>query len=555
MTGALINPGLVLLSAGGLVAIVPRAVRGPLMLLAALLALALPFASDFGAYAQFARLGVELTPLRLDPLSQVFGLAGGLAALCVVIASLARPDRLRDGAMLALFGGAIGAVYAGDLVSFTALLECASLATAALVFSGGGPQARHASITVLTWQSCGGAFLVVGAGLLWGQTGSSLMREVPITQFGPLLICLGLALKVGVFPAHAWLRAAGDHAPPLGLAAILGVGLLAPLYGLVRCFPGEPLLLGLGAVLTLHPLVLAATATTARQAMVFGAASLVGPALLAAGGGGEIGVAAGSGHAFALALAATLAPLCLDRPLPGAPGLPALLIGLMATLSLSGLPGGLGFPMLALLLDVLARHGAAWTWLLACVAAASAPLHLGGRWMALAWRAAPGDEAEAAADADFPYRLGAGMLAFLLLVNAFSPRWVFSLLPPKGVLYAPYTNGHFWAIGQLVLAGFTAWALLQAVNAYPKSRPERAVDLAAWRARFAASLSPDPRRPKALQQILLRLVLAWTKVFERFGAHAESCSRDTMRRNSHSSLFLLCFVAIATGVAWVVRSR
>lgn len=554
MTLPPVNPGLALLLAAALVPVAPRALRGPLQLLAVLVVLALPFGSDFRVSEGIAKLGLQLTPVRLDALSQLFGLAGGLAALAVLIAGLDRPDKLRDSATLALFGGGLGAIYAGDLISFTALLECASLATAALVFAGGGAEARRASIAVLTWQSWGGGFLVIGAGLVWGQTGSSLMRYLAVGSIGPLLICLGLALKIGVAPAQAWLRDAADHAPPLGLSAILGVGLLAPMYGLARCFPGEPILLALGAILTLYPLVLAATTRSAAQACALGMAALLGPALLVIGTRGELSVAAGGLYVFAICLAGSLAPLCLQPPARGLRGAPALLVGLTAAWAASFLPGGLGFSVVALVMDELARDGGLWAWMLVALAAACAPLHLGGRWLTLAW----GEQNRLEEDArgqDFPFSLGRSLLAFLLVLNAINPRWLFALAPPKGVLYQPYGGGHLWSIGQLSLAGVVALALLQALNLYPRSRLGHSSDPADWMPRFAGALVGASTRVLKLPANLLQLMPAWTKFFSRAAQDAETPLFGDERRITHSPLMLLCFVAMLALLSWVFGSR
>jgi len=545
-----VNPGFALLLAAVVAPLAPRALRGPVIVAAAVLALALPFASEFGAYARFAQLGVELTPLRLDPLSQVFGLGAGLAALATLLAGLTRPDPLRDAAVLALFGGGLGAIYAGDLVSFTALLECASLAAAALVFAGGGAQARRASVAVLTWQSVGGGFLVIGAGLVWGQTGSSLMRYLPISQIGPLLVCLGLAIKVAVAPAHLWLRAAAAHAPPLGLAAILGVGLTAPLYGLVRCFAGEPLLLGLGGILLAYPLLLALLARAAREVLSLGLAAALGVPVLAAGVGEDLSLAAATASGFALCLGATLAALCLEQPLRGPGRLPALALALAAAFSLAGLPGSLGYAANGLLLDGIGRDGDLWVWGLAVLALAAAPLHVGARWLGLAWRAPP----PAPPEDDLAAAAGRILLAVFVLVNGVNPGWLFALLPPNGVPSAAYAGTHALALGQLVLAAMATWGLLQALRVFPKSRLGRSSDMADWIPPLAVSLRPLGLRLERQRQNLLRLVLAWTKLLSPRQGHEETGFLPLGTRNSHSPLLFLCFVAVVTVAAWLLRS-
>src|SRR5690606_25240456 len=70
-----------------------------------------------GASWSFAVLALELVQLRADRLSLLFGLLFHIGALLGGIYALRVRDRLQQAAALAYAGSALGAVFAGDLVT------------------------------------------------------------------------------------------------------------------------------------------------------------------------------------------------------------------------------------------------------------------------------------------------------------------------------------------------------------------------------------------------------------------------------------------------------
>src|SRR5262249_34862386 len=111
-----LNPGAAVLLGAVLALILPRALRPPAMIAAAVAALFLIFEPDSGSGAAFAQIGLSIKPLRLDPLAQVFGLGFALVTAILALFAAQRDDRTEDVALMAHAGGALTAVFAGDLV-------------------------------------------------------------------------------------------------------------------------------------------------------------------------------------------------------------------------------------------------------------------------------------------------------------------------------------------------------------------------------------------------------------------------------------------------------
>lgn len=469
MISLAVNPGFLLLAAALLAPAAPRALRGPLAVLAAAAAIAAPFLTDFGDYARYVPLGVELVPLRLDPLSQVFGLGVGLATMALAIAGLERASLLETCAILALAGGASGAIYAGDLISFTAFLECASLAICAVVFSAGGAPARGASVLVLGWQAFGGACLAVGAGLLRGESGDLGLNDRLVADPGGALLLAGLLIKVGAAPlAHVWLREALRHASARGVAAVAGLGLIAPLYGLARAFPGEPALALLGAAMAILPLPLAALEQDPRRLAAYGLASLAGLTALSAGLGGALGQGAAAASAFALCLGGALLGLSLER----GRGVLGAGLAVVGAASLFGAPGTLGYAAAALQIEAALRGASAPVWLALLGGLAGTVLHVGVRFWVLS---GPGDQEQP--QVAFATTLANSLLAFFILVIGVNPGWLFALLPPGAALPDLFRPDRLLGQAQVLAGAAAGLAVLQQLRLYPRLRPVQAADL------------------------------------------------------------------------------
>jgi formate hydrogenlyase subunit 3/multisubunit Na+/H+ antiporter MnhD subunit len=456
-----LNPGLVLLAGAVMVLVCTNALRMPIMLGTAIGAMALSFTNDFGSYARFAQIGLEITPLQLDPLAQVFGLGVGLAAIILVIASSTKRNRWRDGALLAASGGAAGAIFSGDLISFTAYMETASLAVVALVFCDGSAMARKASIQVLAWQACAGACLATGAGLIWGKTGQNIMGPMALDGPGPALILLGILVKAGAVPAHAWLRVCAGASRGIALAAILMSVPITALYALVRCFSDAHILLPIGAFLALYPALLSVGEKDRRIRLAFATASFIGLAMVGTVGGGPLGLAGACALAFALCLSGPLLALVIDVDSLAGPRTQLILraIGVLGAASVLSVPGTLGYAATSLLLDGLARDGAQSFWLLGVVVTIVPVLGFGRGAAAEIVRDGRSEAAEPVA---FGKLLAIGCAAFFVLVIGVDSRWLYALLPPGQLLYSPYDTPHLLARAQMLCAaGFAASTLWQ----------------------------------------------------------------------------------------------
>jgi multicomponent Na+:H+ antiporter subunit D len=192
-------------------------------------------------------IGIEYV---LDPLAGFVSVVIALVGLVVVV----YPPRPGFGfvparqhplyaLVLLLLGGLLGVVMTGDLFHLFVFLEIYAIATYALVALG-GPRATLASLRYLIFGTIGSGFYLLGVGFLYFMTGSLNMADVA-ERLGPVLtnetvvaalvlIVVGLAIKMALFPLHIWLPEAHSYAPPAVAALLAAVQVKVAAYALIR---------------------------------------------------------------------------------------------------------------------------------------------------------------------------------------------------------------------------------------------------------------------------------------------------------------------------------
>ncbi|MEM7290980.1 MAG: proton-conducting transporter membrane subunit, partial [Pseudomonadota bacterium] len=125
-----------------------------------------------GLHGQATIAGLELTLLRVDKLSVVFGLIFSLAGFLSLLYAWHVRDLVQQGASLLYAGSAIGAVFAGDLVTLFFFWEGTAITSVFLIWARKTEGAFHTGMRYLVVQITSGVVLLGGVALLYHQTGS-----------------------------------------------------------------------------------------------------------------------------------------------------------------------------------------------------------------------------------------------------------------------------------------------------------------------------------------------------------------------------------------------
>lgn len=444
MLALTLNPGFVQLIAAFLVLAAPRAFRAPLMAASAILALWLLLDHEFGAASAMAQMGLPVVLLNLDALNRIFGIAMLLALIIVSIYSGARRNRYEDAAILVMCGGAVSALFVGDLVSFVAAASLAGLAAAWLVFCSTLEDASRAGARLLIWHGLEGLLFLVGVAFhLSAGAESSVYARLDIASIGGGFIFAALMIRVGAPLAHVWLKDSVSHASPTGALALTAMTTMLGVYALARFFQAEPILMPIGAAMVVIGAFYAAAEDDLRRAGAYAFMAQTGVCVALIGDGGPLAMAAAEGTAFTaifafMALQATLGAVVervggaarvsalagLSRAMPITS---FLLIG--AGLAVSAAPGFALYATHTVALQATAEWDKVWLWALIAALPAVLFVSLALRIILAAYR--PVARPPRMNEAPFSMLLGAGLATFFCISVGLAPRWLYGLMPAE----------------------------------------------------------------------------------------------------------------------------
>lgn len=147
-------------------------------------------------------------------------------------------------AMLLCLTGLLGITITGDLFNVFVFLEISSLASYTLIGLGPGRRGPMAAFSYLSMGTIGGTFFLLGIGLMYQMTGTLNMADLaallpkaygtrtPVLAMA--LMCVGLSVKLAVFPLHQWLPNAYAAAPAVVSAFLAATSTKVMYYVLVR---------------------------------------------------------------------------------------------------------------------------------------------------------------------------------------------------------------------------------------------------------------------------------------------------------------------------------
>ncbi len=147
-------------------------------------------------------------------------------------------------AWILCFTGLSGITISGDVFNVFVFLEVSSLSTYILISFGQNKRCLSAAFRYLVMGTIAATFYLIGIGFLYSMTGTlnmaDLAQRLPdlISQntvavaFG--FVIVGLAIKMALFPFHAWLPNAYAYAPNAVTAFLAGTATKAAVYVFIR---------------------------------------------------------------------------------------------------------------------------------------------------------------------------------------------------------------------------------------------------------------------------------------------------------------------------------
>ena len=163
------------------------------------------------ALVQLELFEYQLTPFRIDKLSMLFGYLFIIAAFISMVFSLHVKDTSQHVSGLIYSGSALGAVFAGDLLSLFIFWEMLAISSVFLIWARRTDKAIAAGFRYLIIQVLSGVLLLSGTLIYLYQHQTLDFNHIGLNGFSLWLIFIGFAIK-GAFPLlHNWLAGGYPH--------------------------------------------------------------------------------------------------------------------------------------------------------------------------------------------------------------------------------------------------------------------------------------------------------------------------------------------------------
>lgn len=472
-------PGMALLLGALLIPAIPGVMR-------ALYAAALPLVSLYhlslfahGRGAEIGWLGQTLVPARVDELSLIFGWLFHAAAFGAALYAGAQRSRLELTAGLIYAASAIGAVFAGDLVTLFIYWELTALASVFLIWARGDERAFGAGMRYLIVQVGSGVLLFAGLLAQIDATGSSEFGALSLDTLAGQLLFLAFGIKAALVLLHNWLVDAYPEATIAGAVFLSAFTTKMAIYAMARGFAGTELLIPLGAVTVVFTLIYAAIEDDLRRVLAYALVNQLGFMLIGVGIGSELALSGVAAHAVSHVLYKSLLFMAVGAVLLRTGTARASELGgawrsmplTMALCAIGALgmsaPLFAGFASKSLLLSAIAETHLTWLWLLALFSSAGVFLVSGVKVVYFAFL---GPDTGIRCREAPPAMLAAmGLTAAGLLGLGLAPQWFYAHLPYP-VDYRLYTTEHVVTQLQLLVAVALGFCVLQRLGLWPRAR-------------------------------------------------------------------------------------
>ncbi len=461
MTEHVPHPGLVLIFGAFLLPWLRGTARSVLVILLPLLALWLVWQVGDGAIWQLHFLGHELTPLRGDRLSRLFATIFALMAAGGGLFALGQKSRIEVPAAFVYAGAAIGAAFAGDLITLFVFWELMAVGSTLVLWSAGTRPAYRAAQRYLMIHLLGGVILFAGITGHIAQTGSVEFTRMALDSTSNWLILIGFLINAAATPMSAWLPDAYPEASWSGTVFLSAFTTKTAVYALIRGFPGTELLVWVGLAMAFYGIVYAILENDMRRILAYSIVNQVGFMIVGIGIGTDLALNGAAAHAFAhiiykgllLMSAGSVMMMTGRRKCSELGGLfhsmPLTTIcGTIGALAISAFPFTSGFVSKSMISQAAADGDLLVVWLLLAAASAGVFLHAGIKfpWFVFFQKDSGLRPAEP------PASMRWAMIFFSILCIGLGIWYepLYAMLP-YAADYVPYTGAHVLTQTQLLL--------------------------------------------------------------------------------------------------------
>ncbi|MGD8582064.1 MAG: Na(+)/H(+) antiporter subunit D [Gammaproteobacteria bacterium] len=422
-------------------------------------------------------LDFELILMRTDRLSLLFGYLFHLAAFIAAVFALHVRDTTQSVASLLYAGSALGAVFAGDLITLFIFWELLAITSVFLIWARRNERAIRAGMRYLVIQVSSGVLLLAGALVHYYQNGSLAFEYIGLEGLSGWLIFIAFGIKCAFPFLHNWLTDAYPESTPTGTVFLSAFTTKVAVYALARGFPGTELLIYIGAVMTCFPIFYAVIENDLRRVLAYSMINQIGFMVCGIGIGTALALNGAVAHAFNDVLFKSLLFMTMGAVLYRTGNMngsdlgglyksmpKTTLLCIVGACSISAFPLFSGFVSKSMIMVAMIEEGHDYLWLMLLFASAGVFHHAGIKIPYFAFFAH--DSGIRTEEAPLNMLVAMSIAAVLCILIGTQPQLLYALLPWP-VDYWPYDTTHVLAQLQLLFFSALAFVWLNKQGLYP----------------------------------------------------------------------------------------
>ena len=508
-------PGLILVLGALVIPFLKGSIRNLFMIILPVFGLLGLLAIEDGYTFTINILGLQLTPVRVDRLSLLFGYIFHIAAIISIIYAFHLRDTVQQIAALMYAGTAIGGIFAGDLVSLFVYWEGTAISSVFLIWSSNTHESFKTGMRYLLIQVGSGVLLLAGTILYYKQSGTIVFNKFELTEIGPILIFVAFGIKAAFPLLHNWLQDAYPQATVTGTVFLSAFTTKLAIYALARGFPGTELLIWIGAIMTAFPIFYAVIENDLRRVLAYSLNNQLGFMVVGVGIGTELSLNGTAAHAFSHILYKALLFMSMGAVLYRTGTIKGSELGglyksmpyttglcIIGAASISAFPLFSGFISKSLIITATAVEGYWGVWLVLLFASAGVFHHSGIKIPYFAFF--QHDSGKRPEEAPLNMLIAMSLAAFLCIAVGVYPQALYNILPYE-VNFQPYTTTHVVTQLQLLLFSALAFGWLMRSGLYPPELKSTNLDFD-WSYRYFL--------PRLLERLVNIIVLIDRKLRE-----------------------------------------
>jgi multicomponent Na+:H+ antiporter subunit D len=465
----------------------PREIRPQAFILFPLAALIMILTTPVGTEKSLHLLNYEFVILKVTQLSRAFGIIFALIAFLGGIYSMHMKETGQQVSALIYSGGALGVTFCGDFFTLFIFWELMAVGSTYLIWARRTTASDRAGMRYLLMHLFGGSLLLIGIIIQVHSSGSLLLTSfVPGESLAAWFILAGVALNAAVFPLHAWLPDSYPKATVTGAVFLSAFTTKTAVYVLASLFPGWPILLVLGVVMTLYGVTFAFLANDIREILAYHIMSQVGYMVAGVGIGTELAINGTTAHAFSHILYKALLFMGAGAVLYSAGTSKLHELGalasrmkwvmifyMVAALSISGAPLFNGFISKAIIVEAAGQSHLYVAKMLLILASVGTFLSVGIKLPYYTWFHTPKKE-HTLKPIPKGMMVAMAITSFLCIFYGIFPGFLYMELP-YDMVYNPFTIPHLVEVMQILIMTFIAfWIIREKLT--PKNKISLDVD-------------------------------------------------------------------------------